>query len=223
MYNIARNKGVSVQSVLLTNQLNINFRRALIGNNLRAWHNLVATVMNVNLVNRPDSFRWALHQNGLFSVRSMYRALMVTQALPYSLHIWKIKISLKIKIFMWYLYKGVTLTKDNLVRKNWKGSVKCCFCNLSENIQHLFFDCPMARFVWRTIFIALNIAPPRDFQNMFADWLGNIDAKFKRIIWMGAATICWAMWLSRNDIIFNNMPIPSFLQVLFMGTYWARF
>ena len=40
---------------------------------------------------------------------------------------------------------------------------------------------------------------------------------------MGATAFCWAMWLCRNDIIFNNMLIPSFLQVLFRGTYLARF
>lgn len=32
--------------------------------------------------------------------------------------LWKLKMSLKIKIFMWYLFKGVILTKDNLARMN---------------------------------------------------------------------------------------------------------
>jgi hypothetical protein len=57
---------------------------------------------------------------------------------------WKAKISLKIKIFLWYLKNGVVLTKDNLVKIQWKGSTKCCFCDVCESIQHLFFDCPMA-------------------------------------------------------------------------------
>ncbi|KAL5655443.1 hypothetical protein ACJX0J_034762 [Zea mays] len=33
-------------------------------------------------------------------------------------------VPLKIKIFMWYLIRGVVLTKDNLLRRNWHGDRK---------------------------------------------------------------------------------------------------
>ena len=42
------------------------------------------------------------------------------------------------------------MTKDNLIKRNWKGSTKCCFYSLEESIQHLFFECHVARFVWNT-------------------------------------------------------------------------
>jgi hypothetical protein len=32
--------------------------------------------------------------------------------------VWKIKVHLKIKVFTEYLYKGVTLTKDKLAKRN---------------------------------------------------------------------------------------------------------
>jgi hypothetical protein len=39
----------------------------------------------------------------------------------------KIKMPLKVKIFLWLLYKGVILKKDNLARKNRKrNKKKCC-------------------------------------------------------------------------------------------------
>jgi hypothetical protein len=87
----------------------------------------------------------------------MYRALNITHALPFNMHTWSLKVPLKIKIFVWYLYKGVTLTKDNLARKNWQGDLKCSFCNADENIQHLFCDCPLARFIWH-IFMFFSIS-----------------------------------------------------------------
>ena len=31
---------------------------------------------------------------------------------------WKLRIPLKIKIFMWYFRRGVLLTKDNLAKRN---------------------------------------------------------------------------------------------------------
>jgi hypothetical protein len=40
---------------------------------------------------------------------------------------WKLKIPLRIKVFGWYLCKGVVLTKDNLAKRNWHGSKKCVF------------------------------------------------------------------------------------------------
>ena len=84
------------------------------GANLQAWHNVVAMVADVHLRNQRDRFVWGLHQNGLFSVSFMCRTLLGAQALPFNTLIWKLKLPLKIKVFMWYLYKGVILTKDNL-------------------------------------------------------------------------------------------------------------
>ena len=60
----------------------------------------------------------------------------------------------------WYLYKGVVLTKNNLARRQWQGDRKCCFCSSDESIQHLFFDCHFAKFVWRTIHVSFNLIPP---------------------------------------------------------------
>lgn len=52
---------------------------------------------------------------------------------------WKIKVPLKIKIFLCYLKQWATLTKDNLTKRNdRKGSIKCCFCSSDETIQHFF-------------------------------------------------------------------------------------
>jgi hypothetical protein len=147
LYNIVRKKSASVKMVLSTTPLNVAFRRSLVGANLQAWHQVVTMVVNVQLTNHRDRFVWGLHQNGLFSVKSMYRALLIAQAIPYNTLIWKLNLPLKIKIFLWYLYKGVILTKDNLVRRQWQRDRKCCFCSSNESIQHLFFDCHFAKFV----------------------------------------------------------------------------
>lgn len=58
---------------------------------------------------------------------------------------------------MWYLYKGVVLIKDNLARRNWDGNKQCCFCMAHENIEHLFFSCHMARFLWNIVHITFGI------------------------------------------------------------------
>src|SRR6266542_2105211 len=92
LYNIVRKKSATVKSVLSSRPLNIAFRRSVVGVNLDAWHALVAMVMNVQLTTQSDSFCWGLHQHGRFSVHSMYAALMVAQAVPSNMLIWKLKL-----------------------------------------------------------------------------------------------------------------------------------
>ena len=35
--------------------------------------------------------------------------------------------------------------------------------------------------------------------------------------------MCWAIWLSRNDLVFDKDVVPSYMQVIFRGTHWTRF
>jgi hypothetical protein len=51
---------------------------------LTCKHGVVAMAADAPLGNQRDRFVWGLHQNGLFSVNSMYRALLSVQALPYN-------------------------------------------------------------------------------------------------------------------------------------------
>nr|CAE04633.3 OSJNBa0028I23.15 [Oryza sativa Japonica Group] len=146
LYNLVRNKNVVVAKVLERVPLNVSFRRAIIGDNLKAWHEIVANVVDINLRGQKDRFTWDASKNGTFTVNSMYKKLMFGNVIPRQSFIWKLRLPLKIKIFLWYLKEGVILTKDNLAKRRWKGSLRCCFCRSHETIQYLFFDCPMVIF-----------------------------------------------------------------------------
>jgi hypothetical protein len=61
--------------------------------------------------------------------------------------IWKLKITLKIKFFMWYLYKEEVLTKDNLTKRNWNGGKQCCFYHENKTSKHIFFECNYPKFI----------------------------------------------------------------------------
>jgi hypothetical protein len=75
----------------------------------------------------------------------LYNSLIAHLPAPRKNVIWKLKFPLKVKSFVWYLQKKrVVPTKDNLAGRQWNGSLNCCFCNLEETTQHLFFDCEMA-------------------------------------------------------------------------------
>jgi len=147
LYRIVRKKGVSVASVVNSTPLNVSFRWGIVGDRLKEWLKLVSLVLPVNLNNDKDIFVWQIKKNGIFSTQSMYREIMKREQMPVKEVFWKAKLPLKIKIFLWYLKRGVILTMDNLIKRKWKGDPKCDFCGLNENIQHLF-----SIFVWLDLY-----------------------------------------------------------------------
>jgi hypothetical protein len=143
----------------------------------------------MRLNDREDIFRWGLNQNVLFTVRTMYNALTTGNIWENRL-IWMLKLSLKIKNFLWYLSKGVTLTKDNLVRRNWAGNTKCVFYTFEETIQHLFFYYHYARFLWRAPQFTFGIQRPASINGLFTNWLLRIGLKSRKQILVGATALC---------------------------------
>ena len=77
--------------------------------------------------------------------------------------------------------------------------------------------------MWRIIHISFKLILPTSIHNLFTRWLEGIDRKMKYQILVGASVICWAIWLTRNDIVFDKALAPSYLQVIFKGTYWTRY
>ena len=65
--------------------------------------------------------------------------------------IWRAKISLKIKIWLWLIEQNAILTKDNLTKRNWSGDSTCAFCNMNESIAHLFFECDIVKYTWSLV------------------------------------------------------------------------
>jgi hypothetical protein len=178
--------------------------------------------MMVQLNNDKDQFVWQLTESGLFSVKSMYLDLMNGHTRFLRKYLWKIKIPLKIKIFMWFLSNKVLLTKDNLIKRKWTGNQNCCFCDNNETIDHLFLSCPFAKLIWRMVYFAYNIPPPANITNMFGNWLNGVKKNDKEHIRIGISAICWSIWTSRNDIVFNKQKGTNFLQVIIRAAHWIQ-
>ena len=128
---------------------------------------------------------------------------------------------LKIKVFMWYLLKGVVLTKDNLARRNWNGSLRCFYMK-NETIQHLFMDYHYAKFIWRAVQFSFGLYLPSTISHIFDRWLQGVDMKKSKLIFVGTSALCCALWLCRNDRVFDKSSSISYMQVIFRPTYWLR-
>jgi hypothetical protein len=116
-----RHKGDTIAKVIETSPPAVAFRRDLSGQRLVAWNALLQRLQNIQLQDGHDEFLWNLYENDKFSVASMYNTLILPDVLIDKISndkLWKLKISLRIKVFGWYLSKGVVLTKYNLIKRN---------------------------------------------------------------------------------------------------------
>jgi hypothetical protein len=90
--------------VLDRNPLNIVYRRSLTGNKWERWLHLVSRLMAVSLSYEQDKFVWCLTTSGVFTVKSIYLDYMNVHTKYLKKYIWKMKVPLKIKIFMWFFH-----------------------------------------------------------------------------------------------------------------------
>jgi hypothetical protein len=89
------------------------------------------------------------------------------------------------------------------------------FCSQYESIQLLFFYCHFAKFPWRLVQVTFNIVNPTSIAHVFNGWANGLGKQVKSLLLVGAAALYWALWTSRNDIVFDNAPIKTYMQVLF--------
>jgi zinc-binding in reverse transcriptase len=99
-----------------------------------------------------DSAVWSLTPSRIYTIRSMYLFFMNTGFSNITLlSFWDLKLSLKIKCFMWLVLHEKILTISNFIhRGGGRGeSVSCPCCNfILETIGNLFISCSRMHDFW---------------------------------------------------------------------------
>jgi len=75
---------------------------------------------------------------------------------------------------------------------------------------------------WRAVHILFGISPPSDMDDLFIRWSKLLNKKYNSLLLTAASALCWAVWITRNEVVFDKCRPKSFLQVLFRGTHWLR-
>jgi hypothetical protein len=57
---------------------------------------------------------------------------------------------------------------------------------------------------------------------MFGNWLNGVSKCDKARIRIGIAALCWSIWTSRNDMVFNKQKSTNFLQVIRRAAHWIH-
>lgn len=98
-----------------------------------------------------DKPKWKYIKSGGFSVKSLYNKISDVGPDRSFRQLWKAKLPLKIKIWLWLIWHNAIATKDNMKRRKWVASYVCRFCPVDESINRLFFSCPAAVYMWSCV------------------------------------------------------------------------
>jgi hypothetical protein len=59
--------------------------------------------------------------------------------------------------------------------------------------------------------ISFNIQKPISVLHLFNDWASSMSRNIRKLLLIGVAALIWAIWTSRNDIVFDNSPIKIYM------------
>jgi hypothetical protein len=79
--------------------------------------------------------------------------------------------------------------------------------------------CPMAKLMWSVISCMFGITKPASMDDLFGPWLRSFTNKQRDLLQIGVAVFCWALWISRNELVFQGSKYKYILQVIFRGMF----
>lgn len=125
-----------------------------------------------------------------FLLSLLYRQLVMSECGFPQKFLWKTKVPSKIKLFLWLMVKINILTKDNLIKRGWSWGKACVFCGQDENIDHLFFQCSVARLIWSLLKYSFELRTVPDCLNRcFGRWLSSFPKNSKQMVLVGESAI----------------------------------
>ncbi|RYQ82409.1 hypothetical protein Ahy_B10g101001 [Arachis hypogaea] len=127
--------------------------------------------------------------------------------------IWKIKVSQKIKTFVWKAAHNIIPVNENLFKRRIAKSPTCQICNLEiESTEHAILLCPWTRAAW--FGAQCQKCPTTDTVSSYGKWVLECIKEIKRSVktWQDVlisriAYLSWKIWKTRNQVVFQKIGI----------------
>lgn len=138
---------------------------------LELWPNLQAIEL---LDGVADRITWRWTSTGQYTAKSAYRMFFAgSTKLAGENILWKTWAPQKVKLFVYIALHQRTWTAERRKRHGLQDEDSCCLCDQAqETIDHLIFNCPIAKEVWWAILNWVHL--PRRFQQAntshFTSW-----------------------------------------------------
>ncbi|KAF4389627.1 hypothetical protein F8388_009760 [Cannabis sativa] len=172
--------------------------------------------------NHVDRLIWKDATNGEFSSRVAYKSIIkgrIVDKDPIWSKIWKLKISERMKLFLWKLGHDILPFGERLQRI-FGNELVCAICDEQEDSAvHLFCHCPLAKSLWLASpwgirSEELNLSNPLQLTKWLLEPLpllqqGNIEVEEFRNF---GVSLCFTLWTVRNQAYHDHVQ-PSFFTI----------
>jgi len=224
---MCRDEEALVADYYIHGEWDIDFRKSLSLTEAEELDRLCVSLQDVQLEGgRQDDVTWALENDKCFSTKSLYRFISHRGVREKEAeNIWKTKLPMKIKVFLWQLAHNKLQSAMALKRRGWKGSARCLLCGRQETVSHIFFSCSLARFVWACLSEVFGGVFPNSWDELLGGKLtGMLKTDLRRGLFLFAG-IAWSIWPTRNKMAiektFPNNPIDVIYSgVSFVQKWW---
>jgi hypothetical protein len=210
IFTICNQQEWSAHRVLNSDQLNLTFRRNFGDIENQEYIELREMMSEIQLTNSQDSVRWILERSGNFTTSSLYNELTFTGFSDRCmLCLWKTKVPLKIKIFLWQVIHDKIQSTEQLKKREWSGPIECKLCGLHESTTRIFFECVMAKFCWCAVREVMDWPrSPICSEDVFCLCRGVSNRLSKRVLLL-FSSVAWSLWLICNEFVFQDIVVPS--------------
>ncbi|KAF4375115.1 hypothetical protein F8388_017261 [Cannabis sativa] len=169
--------------------------------------------------NHEDKLIWKDATSGEFSTRVAYKSIIKGRRAEKDTiwgNIWKLKISERMKLFLWKLGRDILPFGERLQRI-FGNEVMCAICDEQEDsVVHLFCHCPLAKSLWLASPWGVRSEELNFYSSLqFLKWLfeptplmqhGNFEVEeFRKF----GISLCYILWSVRNQA-FHEHVRPSF-------------
>ncbi|RVW98496.1 hypothetical protein CK203_026866 [Vitis vinifera] len=160
-------------------------------------------------VDEEDRVSWVKSKDGVFSVKSLYKAMQpASSALFPSKIIWRSCAQPKISFFAWEASWGRVLTLDRLQKRGWVLANRCFLCQkCGESINHLLLHCERTREVWTLLlsFFGVSWVFLHSMKETLIGWRGSFVGKKRKVAWLlGPLCLFLVIWKTRNSMAFED-------------------
>jgi hypothetical protein len=87
-------------------------------------------------------------------------------------------------------------------------------------------ECPFGGILSPLLYLLYTTATPAkkpmSISHIFEDWIKSFHCKQRENVLLGLAAVCWAIWLGRNNVVFQRSRPDSCLHVILRSASWIR-
>ena len=120
--------------------------------------------------------------------------------------------------------RGRLPSNDQIALRAGPSNGKCALCENPEDVEHIFFTCHLARFMWAGIREMLEV--PWDPRSRL-EWLHILEgfrSKSRRFLWVLFSAMSWAIWTTRNKFTieakFPRQPADCIFKLIINLQLW---